>query len=115
MTEKEDVLKKIFKTDEMGNISDVFLEEQELIKNLLEEFRKKNLWYEAGSSAYESALEKPLELAINSKNTWNLISSNTKLSESNEKYQKALNWLTWWLVFVGVIQIVMQVIQIFKK
>ena len=103
----EELQKKIFKLNPKWEITNDFLEEQELIRNLLETLREKHGW-SIGSSWYENALEKPLELAINSKNTRNLINSNTKLASSNKKYQVALNRLTWWLVFVGLVQIIIE-------
>lgn len=39
-------------------------------------------------------------------NTRAIIKSNQELAESNWKYQKALNCLTWWLVLVWIIQII---------
>ncbi len=41
-----------------------------------------------------------------------IIGSNTKLAASNEKYSARLVWLTGALVFVGLAQIIVQVIQI---
>jgi antirestriction protein len=36
-------------------------------------------------------------------------------AESNEKYAKGMNWLTGGLVFVGVVQIVIQILQLYLK
>ena len=36
----------------------------------------------------------------------NLIASNTKLSESNDRYAKAMNWLTGALVIISIAQVV---------
>jgi len=105
--EEKSMLKKIFQFDKDDKITNDFLEEQVLIKELLDVIRRRTWWTDAGL-----IIEKPLEYAIASKNTRNLINSNTKLADSNKKYQRALNWLTWWLVFVGLVQII---IQIFKK
>jgi hypothetical protein len=41
-----------------------------------------------------------------------LIKSNTDLAASNEKYSARLVWLTGALVFVGLVQIVVQIVQI---
>ena len=101
MVQTTENLKQIFKYDEKWITNNDFQEEQDLIRNLLGAF-------DIGDTKMIECIKK----AIDSKNTRNLINSNTKLADSNKKYQRALNWLTWWLVFVGLVQII---IQIFKK
>lgn len=44
-----------------------------------------------------------------------IIASNEKLAESNGKYSNRLLWLTGALVFVGVVQIIIQAVQIWLK
>ena len=41
----------------------------------------------------------------------NIIKSNEKLADSNKKYSKGLLWLTAALVFVGLIQIIIQFLE----
>lgn len=49
------------------------------------------------------------------KNTDNIIESNSKLQSGAEKYTKAMTWLTAGLFFVGIVQIVVQIFQIVIK
>ena len=46
-----------------------------------------------------------------SNNTDKIIESNKTLSTSNEKYAKAMKWLTCGLVAVGVLQVIIQMIK----
>ena len=89
-------LSKVFKVKDW-KITDVFLDVEELIKN------NYNFWWEYDKKG--SILNQIIELAINSKNTQDLIKSNEKLSKSNTRYQLALNILTWALVLVWILQI----------
>jgi len=54
------------------------------------------------------------ELILNKrieKATYDIINSNKKLAISNEKYSKGLLWLTGGLVFVGLVQIIINIIK----
>ena len=108
-------LERIFKIKDWKTTNE-FLEEKELIENLLYHFYVRNDSHDISSSDYRNIVEESIKEALACKNTQNIVNSNLKMIESNkelansnEKYQLALNLLTWALVLVGLIQVGLQI------
>lgn len=81
-------LEKIFKIKN-DKITDEFLEEKELLENLLYQFYIRNDSRDISSSDYRNILEETIKEALACKNTQNIVNSNLKMIESNEKLAKS--------------------------
>lgn len=82
------------------------MENKEYHKKIIESFKKHIQETSSGGMHFNPDNHDQINMAISILQ----IESNEKLSQSNEKHAKAMNWLTGGILFLGVIDILMAIL-----